>query len=382
MTPVEERLRRQIALAGPISVAEFMAACVSAPDGYYARREAFGEGGDFVTAPQISGIFGELLGAFLVDRWNADGRPDPFDLVELGPGNGTLMADVLRVADAVPRFRTAARVVLVEASDRLRQVQRDRLAPLHPRVAWMDRVPTDRPVYLLANEFLDALPIRQFVRRGGAWFERTVGLADGRLAFGLAPFPVPFAEAAPEGAVREIRPAADALVRRVAEHVAVSGAGAALFVDYGYDGPGHGDTLQAVRGHAHVDVLDRPGESDLSAHVDFPSLAAAAREAGAAVHGPVGQGRLLVALGLLERAGQLGANADDVTRKALQDAVHRLAGEREGEMGTLFKALALTARDEPVPGFIPAAAGPDTAAPTAAGPTAAGPADGGAQEGG
>lgn len=359
MTPVEERLRRLIALGGPVSVAEFMAACVSAPDGYYARREAFGEAGDFITAPEISPIFGELLGAFLVDRWNADGRPDPFDLVELGPGRGTLMADVLRVARAVPRFRSAARVVLVEASDRLRQVQRDRLGPLHPRIAFLDRVPTDRPVYLLANEFLDALPIRQFVHRGGAWFERTVGLVEGRLAFGLSPFPAPFREAAPEGAVREIRPAADALVREIAAHIAALGAGAALFVDYGYDGGGYGDTLQAVRGHAHVDVLDRPGETDLSAHVDFASLAAAAREAGAAVHGPVAQGRFLVALGLLERAGQLGAGADEATRRALETAVARLAGEGEGEMGALFKALAVTARTEPVPGFQVVADGTD-----------------------
>lgn len=357
MTPVEERLRRRIALAGPVSVAEFMAAVVSAPDGYYARREAFGEAGDFVTAPEISSMFGELLGAFLVDRWIADGRPEPFDLVELGPGRGTLMADVLRVAAAVPRFRAAARVVLVEASDRLRQVQRERLARLHPRIAWAESVPTERPVYLLANEFLDALPVRQFVHRGGAWFERTVGLVDDRLAFGLSPFPAPFREAAPEGAVREIRPAADALVREIAGHVAAEGAGAALFVDYGYDRPGHGDTLQAVRGHAPVDVLDRPGESDVSAHVDFAAVAAAARAAGAAVHGPAGQGPFLLALGLAERAGQLGANADEATRRAIEGAVARLAGEEEGEMGALFKALAVTARDEPVPGFAVVAGG-------------------------
>jgi len=358
-TPVEERLRRRIALAGPVSVAEFMAACVAAPDGYYATAEAFGNAGDFITAPEISSMFGELLGAFLVDRWAADGRPDAFNLVELGPGRGTLMADVLRVAAAVPRFRSAARVVLVEASDRLRQMQRDRLARLHPRVTWTDSVPVVRPIYLLANEFLDALPIRQFVHHRGQWFERTVGLVDGRLGFGLSPFPTPFREDAPDGAVREIRPAADALVREIAGHIAATGAGAALFVDYGYDRPAFGDTLQAVRGHAYVDVLDRPGDTDLSAHVDFAAVAAAARQSGAAVHGPVGQGALLVSLGLLERAGQLGADADEATRGAIEAAVARLAGEEEGDMGALFKALAITAREEPVPGFQVVAAGAD-----------------------
>ena len=350
-TAVEERLKRRIALTGPVSVAEFMAACIAAPDGYYARGETIGESGDFVTAPEISSMFGELLGAFLVDRWIADGRPAAIDIVELGPGRGTLMADVLRVAAAVPAFHAAARVVLVEASAPLRAAQEERLSPLHPRITWADAVPLVRPVYLVANEFLDALPIRQFVRRGEHWFERTVGLRDGRLAFGLAPYPTPFAEIAPEGAVREIRPAADALVRDVAGHIAATGAGAAVFVDYGTDRRGHGDTLQAVRGHARADVLDRPGETDVSAHVDFPALGGAARASGAAVHGPVGQGTFLLALGLAERAGQLGADADAATRTAIEGAVNRLAGDGEGEMGALFKVLALTARDEAVPGF-------------------------------
>jgi SAM-dependent MidA family methyltransferase len=218
-------------------------------------------------------------------------------------------------------------------------------------VSWADTIPTERPVYLLANEFLDALPIRQYVRRSGAWFERTVGLQGDRLTFGLSPFPAPFGEAAPEGAVREIRPAADAMARHIAGHIAALGAGAALFVDYGYDTPGHGDTLQAVRAHTPVDVLDRPGETDLSAHVDFAALAAAAREAGAVVHGPVGQGAFLLALGLIERAGQIGADADEQTRRTIEAAVARLAGDGAGEMGALFKAVALTARAEPVPGF-------------------------------
>ena len=351
MTPVEVRLRRQIALTGPITVAQYMTACLTDPDGYYATREPFGAAGDFITAPEISQMFGELVGAWLIDRWSADGCPDAFDLVELGPGSGTLMADILSVARGVPAFAAACRVVLVEASERLRAAQRDRLAPLHPHVAWAETVPQERPVYLVANEFFDALPVRQLVRRGKRWFERTVGVADDRLAFGLAPFPVPYFADAPEGAVRELRPAADAVVAALARAMVQHGAGAALLIDYGYEGPGDGETLQAVRAHGHVDLLDRPGESDLSAHVDFAALGKAARTAGAMVHGPAAQGDVLVALGLLERAGALGANASDAVRTDLEAAVNRLAGNRKGDMGELFRIMGLTARPGPAPGF-------------------------------
>ncbi|WP_075221101.1 class I SAM-dependent methyltransferase [Acuticoccus yangtzensis] len=365
-TPVAERLIRRIGLNGPISVADFMSACLTDPDGYYASQEPFGTEGDFVTAPEISQMFGELIGAFLLDRWISDGRPAPFDLVELGPGRGTLMHDVLRVMGRDPRFVRSSRVVLVEASERLKQAQRHRLAPLHPNIAWADAPPLDRPFYLVANEFFDALPVRQIVSRGGRWFERVVGLTDGELAFGLSPFPVTFrapvggAEGAlrevppsPEGAVRELRPAADIMMADIARAIATHGVGAALVIDYGYDSPGDGETLQAVRAHQSVDVLDRPGESDLSAHVDFSALAAASVAAGAFAHGPVGQGAMLLQLGLLERAGRLGAGADADGRAAIEAAVHRLAGDGEGEMGTLFRALAVTARAAPPPGFQP-----------------------------
>ncbi len=350
MTPVEERLRRRIALTGPISVADYMAACLTDPDGYYARQEPFGDAGDFVTAPEISQMFGELVGAWLLHQWRQDGAPAPFDLVELGPGRGTLMADILSVCRRDTGFIDAARVVLVEASERLREVQRSHLAPLHPTVTWADRLPTDRPFYLVANEFLDALPVRQFVRRSGRWFERTVGLEGDRLAFGLSPFPAPLAEEAEEGAVREARPAADAVIEEVSAAIARAGVGAALVIDYGYEA-GFGDTLQAVRRHAPVSVLDRPGETDISAHVHFAPLAAAARRAGAHPHGPVPQGNFLLRLGLAERAGALGASADEATREALTAAVHRLAGGGPGEMGTLFKAFAVTSSTAPPPGF-------------------------------
>lgn len=351
MTRVEERLRRRIALTGPISVAEYMAACLTDPDGYYSRFEPFGTAGDFVTAPEISQMFGEIIGAWLLDRWHADGAPSPVDLVELGPGRGVLMADILRVTRRDPRFEGASRVVLVEASDRLRQIQRDRLTPLHPRIAFADRPPEERPVYLVANEFFDALPIRQFVRQQGRWFERTVGLEDGHLAFGLSPFPVPMQHEAPEGAVREVSAAGEAAAHAIGATLAAHGKGAALIIDYGYKDVIGGETFQAVRRHKSVDVLERPGEVDLSAHVDFGALARAASEAGAVAHGPVGQGKFLVSLGLLQRAGQLGAGADAETQETLTAAVHRLAGECEGEMGALFKVMALTPAAKAPPGF-------------------------------
>lgn len=354
MTPVEERLKRRIALTGPMSVAEFMVACVSDPDGYYAQREPFGEAGDFITAPEISQMFGELIGAWLIERWYADGAPTPVDLVELGPGRGTLMADILRVCRRDPDFMAASRLVLVEASDRLRQRQRERIGPLHPRLSFVDAVPEERPIYLVANEFFDALPIRQFVRQEGRWFERTIGLVDDALAFGLSPFPAPVEGEAPDGAVREVCAPGRVVAGRIGATIAATGKGAALIIDYGYADATGGETLQGVRGHAHVDVLDAPGLTDLSAHVDFSALAEAARREGAHVHGPVGQGTLLMSLGLLERAGQLGRTASEAEREAIRTAVARLAGDGPGEMGTLFRAIAITASAAPPPGFTPA----------------------------
>ena len=195
------------------------------------------------------------------------------------------------------------------------------------------------------------MPIRQFVRCKGRWFERTVGLSEDRLAFGLSPFPTVLKVDAPEGAVREVRPAADAVARAIGETLAAKGKGAALFIDYGYENAVGGETLQAVRRHAHVDVLETPGEADLSAHVDFSALRAAAEAGGACVHGPVGQGDFLLALGLLERAGQLGSGADAAAQDEIHAAVQRLAGEGPGEMGRLFKVQALTPSNTALPGF-------------------------------
>ena len=359
-TPLEHRIRARIRLDGPMSVFDFMGTCLADPEhGYYMAREPFGAGGDFVTAPEVSQMFGEMIGAFLVESWERLGRPAPFHLVEFGPGRGTLMADLLRVAKRVPAFVAAARLALVETSPRLRARQAATLAggPLQP--VWYASAGEIPPGPLLAvgNEFFDALPIRQFQRAGGAWRERMVGLDDeGRLAFGLGPTALPEAglparfERAEEGAIVEVSPVGVAIMAGLAARIARDG-GVLLAVDYGYSGPAFGDTFQAVRSHAPVDVLDRPGEADLTAHVDFTALAVAAERVGAAVHGPAEQGDFLLALGLAERAGRLGADKDEAERTRIVGEVERLVGA--DEMGTLFKVLAVTRPGITLPGLAP-----------------------------
>ena len=316
MTPLAERLVARIRLNGPISIADYMAACLGDPDyGYYMRREPFGRGGDFVTAPEVSQIFGELVGAWCLATWEAMGSPAPFVFAELGPGRGTLMADILRTARLRPAFIDAARVHLVEMSPRLRDAQRVALTQSAERLAWVDRVDDlpAGPLILIANEFFDALPIHQFVADADGWAERMVGLdEDDRLAFGLLPrsglppapagnrddLPKTAGIRSPRGAAGgcrppsprrgwrgvdagqpatvEISPARGAVMHAIAERLAREG-GAALVIDYGYEGPAFGDTLQAVRRHEYADPLAAPGEADLTAHVDFAALATAAQ---------------------------------------------------------------------------------------------------------
>lgn len=346
-TPLARRLAALVAATGPMTVADYMAEAVAA---YYAGRDPFGPSGDFVTAPEVSQMFGEILGAWVAERWLALGRPAPVRLVELGPGRGTLMADMLRVARRLPGLREAASVHLVETSPSLRLRQRAAVAPSGFDVAWhdgFDAVPAG-PVILVANEFFDALPIRQLVRAGGEWRERLVGLDDGgALAFGLgAAVALGGPEGVEEGTVVELSPACVAVMEAIAGRVAAEG-GAALVIDYGRDRPGPGDTLQALKGHRPVHPLAWPGEADVTAHVDFPALARAAVRVGAHAHGPIGQGAFLRALGLAERASRLvaaGAEASEIAA-----AVDRLAGD--AAMGRLFKVLAVTAGAQPPPPF-------------------------------
>ncbi|MFA6116244.1 MAG: SAM-dependent methyltransferase [Sphingomonas sp.] len=310
---------------------------------YYATRDPLGAAGDFTTAPEISQMFGELIGLWCADLWDRAGRPDSA-WVELGPGRGTLAADALR---AMATAGLTPPVHFVETSPTLRAAQAERA----PGATWHNDVstlPDDRPLIVVANEFFDALPIRQLVRALDLWHERFVACQD-VLFLPIAGKQVPaeiIPEAlrdAPPGSVIETSPASVAVMRALAGAVARQG-GAVLAIDYGYEGPAIGDTLQAVRGHRFANPFDQPGEQDLTAHVDFATLAAAARMEGAHAYGPIGQGALLTALGVDARAAAL-ANA-------APDRADSIAADRErltGAMGNLFKALAVTAPGWPVP---------------------------------
>jgi NADH dehydrogenase [ubiquinone] 1 alpha subcomplex assembly factor 7 len=347
VTALGELLAARIAAAGPIGVDAYMGACLGDPQhGYYRTKAGIGAAGDFTTAPEISQIFGELIGLWLADRWQAAGSPAFFELVELGPGRGVLMQDALRAAgQALPAFVAAARLNLVDISAPLRDEQIKRLAVHNPvfRESLLD-VPNEAPLFLVANEFFDALPVRQFVRRGAIWRERMVDCSGG--GFGFADGErIDFArEAAPDGAIVETCPLGEGIAREIARRVCRHG-GAALVIDYGTAVSGWGDTLQAVRQHKRAGIFDEPGACDLTAHVDFPALATAAQGEGAACHGIVTQGAFLARLGLplrLERL--LRANPH---QRDLVAASRRLLDP--GEMGTLFKAMAITAKSQPVP---------------------------------
>lgn len=355
-TPLEHRIKALIRLGGPLSIADYMAIVLGDPEhGYYMAREVFGAAGDFITAPDVSQMFGELIGLWAVDTWARLGRPDPFRMVELGPGRGTLMADALRAARVRADFLAAARLHLVETSPRLRLRQRQALAGSGVSPHWHDRVEEigSGPAIIVANEFFDALPIRQYQKADGLWRERVVGLSpegDLRIGLGAGILPVdqvpPGSRGAPDGSVQEVGAVAFGIMEHLAARLTREG-GALLAIDYGTAESGVGDSFQAVRSHEPVDPLARPGEADLTAHVDFAALARAARGAGAAVHGPIGQGEFLLRLGLAERAGRLGADKDAATRERITAEVARLVAPEE--MGTLFKVLAVTGR-----GLVPA----------------------------
>lgn len=301
---------------------------------YYASHDPFQ---DFTTSPEISQVFGESLGAWAAVTWEAMGRPDRVVLAELGPGRGTLMQDAWRTIRAVsPGFAVASSLHLVETSPRLRALQAERLA-----ATWHDDVQLlpPGPLILLANEFLDALPIRQFVRRGAAWTERWV--EDGRFVEQETASPARPAN----GDVLEIGEAGEAVIAAVAARLASAG-GVALFIDYGASGGG-GDTLQAIRGARPADPLACPGAADLTAHVDFAALARVASGAGAAVHGPIPQGMFLARLGLHQRAFRLAQGQQPGRASAILAAAERLA--EPVHMGRLFKAMAVTHPDFPVP---------------------------------
>lgn len=346
-------LSARIRESGPITVEEFMAQALGHPDfGYYMGRDPFGQAGDFTTAPEISQMFGELIGLWCALVWQSMGAPPRVVLAEMGPGRGTLMADLLRAVKALPPFAAALEVHLIETSPALVNRQRQTLAGY--AVTWhvrFDDVPEDAPLLLVTNELFDALPIRQLEKVDGLWRERMVGLApSGGFVFtlGEAVTDPPLAPAvldAADGSLAEICPAGRDLARAVARRLARQG-GAALIVDYGHAQSAAGDTLQALKGHRFHPVLTEPGGADLTAHVDFQALAEAA-EGLARVHGPVPQGRFLARLGLEERTRMLMQHATPAQAADLAKGARRLIDP--AEMGTLFKVMALGAPLLPIP---------------------------------
>lgn len=348
MTRLRQRIVELISALGPIPVSEYMALALSDPrDGYYTTREPFGIDGDFTTAPEISQMFGELIAVWLYEAWRALGKPMPATVAEIGPGRGMLMKDMLRtLARLDPAFVGGAAFAMIETSPRLTGIQKSTLADAPAIPEWHESLDTlpKAPLFIVGNELFDAIPIRQYTRTAKGWRERMVGLDDNdELAFfagaaSLDPSLLPDgAHEAPQGAVVELSPARSALMANIAARIAGDG-GCGLFIDYGYLQAGVGDTLQALRRHRYEDVLASPGEADLTAHVDFSALAAVARGHGLNVHATT-QGAFLLDLGLLERAGQLGAKAGAGLRDKISGEVERLAGPQE--MGNLFKVMAV-----------------------------------------
>ena len=353
---LKARIAREIALTGPMTVADYVTRCLHDPaDGYYATRPALGEGGDFITAPLVSQMFGELIGLWAVETWQRLGAPERFRLVEVGPGDGTLMDDALRAARLVPGFIEACDLILIEPSAPLRAEQARRLAQADPAPRWvgsLDRIERDAPVILIANEVLDCLPARQFVKTEDGWAERRVGVTDdGDLIWGLVAITGGFARPAYEvapGQTIEISDQQAAFGRDLAALVAET-SGAALLIDYGRDRAEAGDTLQGLYRHTKVDPLAEPGQADLTQWADFPHVLEAAVHAGADVTGCRSQGDFLRTLGIETRASRLIAARPDA-EPVIARQLDRLVGT--DQMGTLFKACAIfSPRSLSVPGF-------------------------------
>ncbi len=340
-----ERLIEHIRENGPMTVADYMAACLYDPDdGYYATRPAIGgASADFLTAPEASQMFGELIGLWCAHEWEALGKP-AFNLIELGPGRGVLMQDMLRATQRIDGFRESSNIVLVETSAPLRDEQAEHVADAEWALRLDDAPPG--PSLIIANEFLDCLPIRQFVRGEDGWHEKLVGLDEAdKLTFGLsAAIPAPESDDEP-GAAREIAPGLESLIYELERRLHEAPA-RALFIDYGYVRPEGADTLQALKNHKKQDPIETPGEADLTAHVDFARVAQLADQAGLAVHGPITQSHFLRALGIEFRAEAL-SKANPRYAERLAREVRRLTHAEE--MGALFKVICLSSPNLPPP---------------------------------
>lgn len=346
MHPVERSIRQRIAREGPLTVAALMEQALAGPGGYYRDHDPLGPEGDFITAPEVSQMFGELIGLWCVDTWQRLGAPASFHLVEIGPGRGTLMADALRAARVAPDFLAAKQLSLIEINGALKREQAEKLSEHAP--VWrtsLNELPPG-PMILVANELFDALPIHQMEMTPQGWRERVIGLRGEQLAFGLAApgtalglLRPAHAKAGP-GAIAEVSPAAIALMDAIAKRVTSEG-GAALIIDYGPAESGLGESFQALKRHRYHAPLEALGEADLTAHVDFGALGHAASEAGAQIFGPVTQGDFLRALGIELRADMLARKSDLATVEILRRQVQRLIGPEQ--MGRLFKVLAVAA---------------------------------------
>lgn len=360
-TPLEAEIRRRIELAGPMPVRQFMSLCLTDPQhGYYMTRDPLGRAGDFITAPEVSQVFGELLGLWAAAVWQLMGSPENVRLVELGPGRGTMMLDAMRAASVVPAFREALVLHLVEASPVLRQKQEETLKTLDVPMLWhdtFDDVPPG-PMIVLANEFFDALPVYQAVRQLNGWYERMVSIEQGEFAFTIADEPMPLFDQllpqsvrdAPIGSIFEWR--SDNFAFELGRRLMREG-GAALIVDYGHVTTAPGDTLQAVGRHGYANPLATPGEVDLTAHVDFQALAFAAESMGVRAHGPLDQAEFLRRMGIERRAAALKAAIGLEKGLEIDLAVSRLTGEGRTGMGKLFKVIAFAdPKIAILPGFV------------------------------
>lgn len=343
MNRLAKRIKALIEESGPLSITTYMALCLMDPeDGYYTQATPFGREGDFITAPEISQIFGELIGAWVVATHRDSAINGQWTLAEFGPGRGTLMADMLRsIRQIAPDIFATLDLHLLEASAQLRNTQRDQLAPYGKTITFINAAENlpPQPTIIIANEFFDALPIKQFIRVQDKWHERLVAW-DGA-AFTLQPAPLPVTnpqdlpQTAHNGAIAELSPASLAIMQTLAAHITAQG-GAALIIDYGHLQSAIGDTLQAVAKHRYASILEAQGTVDLTAHVDFEALAKTAKAEGCTTKAET-QCAFLLRLGLLERAGQLGAGKQAAEQETIRDAVERLAGPEQ--MGELFKVL-------------------------------------------